>query len=71
MGLCSAFLLKDANEKHRQRIGSQMPGIATSVSLGRDSVGGVVESTHEENEAALLLHGLEAELGYDFSMPEL
>jgi len=67
MGLCSAFLLKDANEKHRQRIG-QIPG-ATSV--GRDSVGGVVESAHEEQEAALLLHGLEAELGYDFSMPEL
>ena len=70
--------MKDASEKHRQRIGqtgNAFPGNArvgftTSVS-GGDSVGGVVESANEEKEAEMLLHGLEAELGYDFSMPEL
>lgn len=56
-GLCSAFLLNDAMEKHRQRIGENPSRSA--------------ESAHEEQDADLLLQGLESELGYDFSMPEL
>ena len=75
--------MKDASEKHRQRIGQTgapaFPGSSapvgfdpTSVASGGElRVGGVVESANEEKEAEMLLHGLEAELGYDFSMPEL
>lgn len=59
-GLCSAFLLNDAMEKHRQRIGD-------SLNPSRS----VAESAHEEQDADVLLQSLETELGYDFSMPEL
>ena len=75
--------MKDASEKHRQRIGqtgNAFPGSSAPVGFdptyrvasgGELRVGGVVESANEEKEAEMLLHGLEAELGYDFSMPEL
>ena len=63
-GLCSAFLLKEAKEKHEQRLASMLQSHSKGFSL-------CVESPTEEAEADLLLHGLEAELGYDFSLPEL
>ena len=63
-GLCSAFLLKEAKEKHEQRVASMLLSHSKGFSLS-------VESPAEEAEAALLLHGLEAELGYDFSLPEV
>lgn len=70
-GLCSAFLLSEASEKHQQRVapaagpaGPGGPGSAAQLSSA-------TESANEEREADLLLQGLESQLGYDFSMPEL
>ena len=64
-GLCSAFLLAEASEKHQHRV-------ASAAAPGR---GGAqlssAESANEEREADLLLQGLESQLGYDFSMPEV
>ena len=67
-GLCSAFLLSEASEKHQNRVapaaGPGGPGSAAQLSSA-------TESANEEREADLLLQGLESQLGYDFSMPEL
>ena len=62
-GICSAWLLKEAKEKHSQRTASMVQSHLKGLSI-------CAESTTEEQEADLLLHGLEAELGYDFSMPD-
>ena len=64
-GACSAFLLKEAEEKHRQRVASTLQ----VHNLGEGLVN--VESRAEEEEADALLRGLESELGYDFSLPDL
>ncbi|CAK9035344.1 unnamed protein product [Durusdinium trenchii] len=63
-GICSAFLLKEAKEKHAQRTSNMVQSQLKGLSI-------CAESATEEKEADLLLHGLEAELGYDFSMPDV
>ncbi|CAE8662348.1 unnamed protein product [Polarella glacialis] len=68
--VCSATLLKDAEEKHRERkaayrqdrqVGAESGGVWDS------GTPVAVESRAEELEADTLLHSLEADLGYDFS----
>jgi len=68
-GICSAYLLQEAEEKHRQRKTS----ILQASMLGAQEQGPSVhvESNREEQEADQLLKALESQLGYDFSLPEV
>ena len=69
-GVCSAYLLKEAEEKHRGRKQSVLHARSF-----RDQVDPgpsvYVESQREEQEANDLLHALESSLGYNFSLPEV
>lgn len=76
-GVCSAALLRDAEELHRERKklmereiwagvhGTSMSHTGTAVDAATDTV--AVESQVEAAEADELLWGLEKDLGYDFS----
>lgn len=71
-GLCSAFLLSEASEKHQHRVAPAAgPGGPGGPGGSAAQLSSATESANEEREADLLLQGLESQLGYDFSMPEL
>jgi len=64
VGLCSASLLGEAEQSHRERKAT----IAQDRALIRAPV--AAESRAEEAEADMLLRALEMDLGYDFSLAE-
>lgn len=69
-GVCSAALLRDAEDKHLERKASMeqamhLGGLSLAARPGEMPL--AVESRTEEEEAQMLLRGLETELGYDFS----
>ena len=70
--VCSAYLLREAEEKHRGRKQSvsQARDLGDTKDMGMgQSV--YVESQTEEQEANELLFALESKLGYNFSLPEV
>lgn len=72
-GVCSAALLREAEEKHKERKSTlsrdlwatRVPHTGTAIEAATVTVS--VESHTEATEADQLLWGLEADLGYDFS----
>jgi len=69
-GISSAAYLRDAEEKHKERMKS-MEEELWAVGGADPHVGQTpmaIESKAEEAESTALLRGLEAELGYDFSI---
>lgn len=74
-GVCSAALLREAEEKHRERMASIAKDIwgglsvqHTGTAIEAATVTVPSESRTEEAEADQLLKDLEADLGYDFSL---
>jgi len=64
LGVCSASLMAEAERSHRER--KALMARDRALSQGPEAV----ESRAEEAEAAVLLHSLEVDLGYDFSLGE-
>lgn len=65
-GLCSSVLVRDAENKHKERKAS----IARDLGASGNDVYVYIESRAEELEANDVLRTLEKELGYDFSLVE-
>jgi len=69
-GISSAALLQDAEEKHKERMRSMadIMWFNEAVTAEADAIPLAIESRTEQLEGDELLHGLERDLGYDFSL---